>query len=132
MPRRSRSISAGRRRSSLMGGRRRRRRSVSSCSTPDSYKGGRRRSMSGGRKKRSSSKGHKTKSKKYPPVNVNGEFKAYDVAKKKMVHIKNPKLIKIHSSRGWRAMIQGTSPASGNKVTTFVSTKDKRVSKHFH
>ena len=80
------------------------------------------------RRRRSSRKGDVKKS---APINIEGKFTAYDVAKKKKVDIENPKLIKVSSSRGDRAMITGTSPLSGNKVVTFVSTADSRVSKHF-
>ena len=104
-----------------VGGRKRRSRSKSRKSRKGSKK---RRS----RRRKSSRKGDVKKS---APIDVDGKFTAYDVAKKKKVEVENPKLIKVSSSRGDRAMITGTSPASGNKVVTFVSTTDSRVSKHF-
>lgn len=99
-------------------------------------------STGGSRRKRSSSrtkkrrnsrcrKGSKGATTKSDPIDICGKFIAYDVAKKTKVEIENPKLVKIDSCRGKRAMIIGTSPLSGNKVVTFVSTKDSRVSKHF-
>ena len=110
-----------------------------------SLKGGRRKSRSASNKR---SKSHRSKKStrrkstrrkrsgsvatKSAPIKITGTFTAYDVANRKKVTMKDPKLIKVKKGTTTRAMIKGISPLPPhNVVVTFVSTNDASVKKHF-